>query len=108
MAVIGVWRAADAEDEYGDPVPGEFALVEVLEALYAPSNPGEQVDVGRNQVITGGVVYVRTATRPDIRDTDQVEIEGEPELLDIDGKVGHWDGPSGYKGCQFAVKKAAG
>lgn len=106
MAVIGLWRATAAEDEYGDPVPGEFELIDVLEALYAPSNPGEQVDVGRNQVITGGVVYVRTPVRPDIRATDQVEVENV--RLGIDGEVGHWDGPSGYKGCQFAVKAVAG
>lgn len=106
MAEIGLWRSVEVLDEYGDPVSGEFALVDTLEALYAPSNPAENVDVGRNQVITGGVVYVKTTVRPDIRSTDQVEVEGV--RLDINGEIGHWDGPSGYKGCQFAVKAEAG
>lgn len=102
---IDVYRATDTEDEYGDPQPGTFTKGITLLGLFAPSNPSEALEPGKNTVISGGVVYVRTSTKPDVRPTDQVEVAGK--RYDIDGDIGHWDGMAGYRGLQFAVKRAS-
>lgn len=100
--VIQIRRAAESTDPYGDPIPGTFTDHVVLVGKFAPNNPTEPVEVGRNAVITGGTVYVRTAAVPDVVSTDRAVIRGVE--LEIDGEIGVWRRNSGF-GIQFAVKK---
>lgn len=110
--VLNVYRATYEEDEYGDPQPtlppAQWPLWKTFSAdmgnfvAFAPSNPSEALDVGRNAVIKGGVVYVRGLVPTGILATDQVEVAGQ--RFAVDGAVGPWTGYSGYKGDQFAVK----
>lgn len=99
---VEIWRASTVEDEYGDPVPGVWAKLSDHVGRFAPSNPAEPVEVGRNAVITGGIVYIRDlATVPNIRATDRVSVRGV--MLDIDGEVGVWRRSKGFA-VQIAVK----
>ena len=100
---VEIWRASAGEDEYGDPVPGVWAKLSEQVGRFAPSNPAEPIEVGRNAVITGGVVYIRNlATAPNIRATDRVSVRGV--MLDIDGEVGVWRRSKGFA-VQIAVKQ---
>ena len=98
---IQILRATTTTDSYGDPVPGGFTDHIKLVGKFAPSNPAEPVEVGRNAVITGGTVYARTDSVPDILASDRASIRGVEYL--IDGEVGIWNRPSGI-GVQFGVK----
>lgn len=99
---IVVRRASAQTDEYGDPIPGAFADHLTLQGKFAPNNPAEPVEVGRNAVITGGTVYVRDLpTKPDVADTDRVNIRGVE--FEIDGEVGAWLRADTWA-VQFAVK----
>lgn len=103
---IVIRRAGSAADEYGDPIPGVFTDYLTLSGKFAPNNPAEPVEVGRNAVITGGTVYVRDLpARPDVKATDRAVIRGVE--LEIDGEIGAWL-RSGSWGIQFAVKKVGG
>ncbi len=100
--MVEIWRATTVDDAYGDPVPGVWSKLSDQVARFAPSNPAEPVEVGRNAVITGGVVYIRDLPSvPDIRATDRAKVRGV--MLDIDGEVGVWRRSSDW-GVQFAVK----
>lgn len=106
VEVIEVHRASMVLDTYGDEVPGPFVKVLELVGRFAPNNPAEPVEVGRNAVITGGTVYVRGLSAvPDVRATDRALVRGA--LFDIDGEVGVWRRSSDW-GVQFAVKAVAG
>ena len=96
------WRAGSATDPYGDPVPGTYAKKLTLAGRFAPNNPSEPVEVGRNTVITNGTVYARTATVPDVLATDRAVIRGV--AYEIDGEIGVWRRDAGF-GIQFAVKR---
>lgn len=56
---ITIRRAEQVEDAYGDPALGAYTDHLTLDGQFAPSNPTEPVEVGRNAVITGGTVYIR-------------------------------------------------
>lgn len=99
---IVVRRASAATDEYGDPVPDVWADHLELSGKFAPNNPSEPVEVGRNAVITGGTVYVRDlASKPDIVSTDRARVSGSE--YEIDGEVGVWLRADTWA-VQFAVK----
>ncbi len=99
---IVIRRASDDTDEYGDPIPGTFSDHLTLSGKFAPNNPSEPVEVGRNAVITGGTVYVRDlASKPDIISTDRARIRGVE--LEIDGEIGAWLRADTWA-VQFAVK----
>lgn len=100
---IQITRATSATDPYGDPIPDVYANSVLLSGKFAPNNPSEPVEVGRNTVITGGTVYVRTPTIPDVKATDHAVIRGVE--YEIDGEVGVWRRSSGF-GIQFAVKRS--
>lgn len=102
---IATLRYADAEDAYGDPIPGDYSHHLTVVAKVAPNNPSEPVEVGRNAVITGGTVYIRTLTELDISSEDRVSIRGV--TYEIDGEVGLWRRRFGL-GYQFAFKKLRG
>lgn len=99
---IKVFRSVSVEDEYGDPQPATWVLWREIPGLFAPANPTEKLEPGRNTVISGGAVYIRGAEPTGIRATDQVEMRGI--RFAVDGDVGSWSGKQGYKGDQFAVK----
>lgn len=102
---IQVTRAAPTADVYGDPIPGEYENHVLLVGKFAPSalsSTSEPVEIGRAVVISGGAVYVRTPSIPDIVATDRVLIRGVE--YDIDGEIGVWR-RSGEFGIQFAVKR---
>lgn len=99
---VEIWRAGSSTDEYGDPIPGTLAKATEYQGRFAPNNPSEPVEVGRNAVITGGTVYIRDlASAPDIRATDHAKIRGV--TYPIDGEVGVWRRSSDWA-VQFAVK----
>lgn len=101
---VEIWRAGSATDDYGDPIPGVFAKHLTLSGKFAPNNPAEPVEVGRNAVITGGTVYVRDLPSvPDIRPTDRARVRGVE--YEIDGEVGVWRRSASFA-IQFAVKLA--
>lgn len=100
--LIQVTRAATVDDPYGDPVPGVFVDHLALVGKFAPSNPSEPIEVGRNTVITGGTVYVRVSTVPDVVASDHAVIRGVE--YEIDGEIGVWRRASGF-GVQFAVRR---
>lgn len=99
---IVILRASEATDVYGDPIPGEFADHLAVAGKFAPTNPSEPIEVGRNAVITGGTVYVRDlASRPDVLPTDRAKIRDVE--YEIDGEVGAWLRADTWA-VQFAVK----
>lgn len=99
---IIIRRAVVVENPDGDPVGGAWTEHLTLSGKFAPSNPSEPLEVGRNTVITGGTVYVRDlASRPDIAAHDRAVVRGV-ELL-IDGEVGAWLRSDTWA-VQFAVK----
>lgn len=100
---IQITRATVTTDPYGDPVPGAFKDHLALVGKFAPNNPEEAAEVGRNAVIHGGTVYARTSTQPDVQATDRAVIRGVE--YEIDGEVGFWRRSTGW-GVQFAVKVA--
>ena len=103
---VEIWRAGSATDDYGDTIPGVYAKHLTLSGKFAPNNPAEPVEVGRNAVITGGTVYVRDLSSvPDVRATDRAKIRGI--FYEIDGKVGAWRRSSSFA-VQFAVKAVDG
>ncbi len=103
---IVIRRASSTTDEYGDPVPGTFADHLTLSGKFAPNNPSEPVEVGRNAVITGGTVYVRgLASKPDVTSEDRAKIRGVE--LEIDGEIGAWLRADTWA-VQFAVKAVTG
>lgn len=90
----------------GDPITSGWVDHLTLEAKFAPSNPGEPSEIGRDAVITGGVVYVRDlSSRPDITAYDRVVIRGVE--YPIDGEIGAWLREDMWA-VQFAVKLAKG
>lgn len=99
---IKILRASTVTNADGDPVSDAWDDHLDLEGKFAPSNPSEPLQVGRNTVISGGTVYIRDlATRPDIAATDRVVIR-ESEFA-IDGEVGAWFRAESWA-VQFAVK----
>lgn len=100
---VDIHRATETTDAYGDPVPGPYTKVLTLTGKFAPNNPDEAAEVGRNAVIHGGTVYARTPTQPDIRATDRAVIRGV--TYEVDGEVGFWRRSTEW-GVQFAVKAA--
>lgn len=99
---IQIRRATAATDEYGDPIPGTFSDHVALAGKFAPKNPSEPVEVGRNAVLTGGTVYVRDlAAPPDVMPTDRARIRGVD--YEIDGEIGVWQRSVSWA-VQFAVK----
>lgn len=99
---IQIRRAAAATDEYGDPIPGTFSDHVALAGKFAPKNPSEPVEVGRNAVLTGGTVYVRDlAAPPDVKPTDRARVRGVD--YEIDGEIGVWQRSASWA-VQFAVK----
>ncbi|MEZ5110920.1 MAG: hypothetical protein R2732_05395 [Microbacteriaceae bacterium] len=102
---IQVTRAVPTTDEYGDPIPGEYENHVLLVGKFAPSAlsaTSEPVEVGRSVVVSGGAVYVRMPSIPDVAATDRVLIRGVE--YDIDGEIGVWRRSSEF-GIQFAVKR---
>lgn len=101
---IKVFRSVSVDDEYGDPQPATWVLWRELSGLFAPANPAEKLEPGRNTVITGGAVYIRGTAPTGITSADEIEIRGT--RFAVDGEVGSWSGKQGYKGDQFAVRAA--
>lgn len=102
---IQVTRAEPSRDAYGDLIPGEYENHVLLVGKFAPSalsTTSEPVEVGRDVTISGGAVYARVPSIPDIASTDRVLIRGVE--YDIDGEIGVWR-RSGEFGIQFAVKR---
>lgn len=100
---IVIRRPSIVEDPYGDPIEGEYADAGEYLGRFAPNNPAEPVEVGRNAVITGGTVYLRDlSVAPDIASSDRARVRGVE--YEIDGEVGLWRRNSGFA-VQFAVKK---
>jgi len=103
---VEIWRAGSVNDAYGDPVPGTWAKSTEYQCKFAPNNPAEPVEVGRNAVITGGTIYIRDlASAPDIRATDRAKIRGL--MFELDGDVGVWRRSKEFA-AQFAVKRVTG
>lgn len=103
---ITILRASPGEDEYGDPTGGEYSAHLTLQGQFAPSNPEEPVEIGRNAVITGGTVYIRDLeTPPDIDATDRASIRGVE--YEIDGEIGLWKRNTSWA-VQFAVSRSEG
>jgi len=101
---IVIRRAVEVINPDGDPVGTDWADHLTLSAKFAPSNPSEALEVGKNTVITGGTVYVRDLpARPDISADDRVKVRGVE--YDIDGEVGAWLRQSTWA-VQFAIKAA--
>lgn len=120
MEPIIIWRGEIALDEDDNPITSDPEPIHELRGLYAPNNPSETAEVGRNAVIEAGTVYVRTADEPDILGSDLVEVRSPAAedasiedrrqyLREIDGEVGDWISVRGVrKGYQFAVKAVRG
>ncbi len=101
---IQILRASTVTNADGDPVDDAWSEHLHLEGKFAPSNPTEPLQVGRNTVISGGTVYIRDLeSRPDITADDRVVIRGSE--LAIDGEVGAWLRVESWA-VQFAVKAA--
>lgn len=95
-------RAEEVTNADGDPVGTDWADHLTLNGKFAPSNPSEPLEVGRNTVITGGTVYIRgLAVQPDITADDRVNIRGVDYA--IDGEIGAWLRQDTWA-VQFAVK----
>jgi hypothetical protein len=95
-------RAVEVLNADGDPVGTDWADHFTLSVKFAPSNPSEALEVGKNTVITGGTVYARDLpNRPDITADDRVIVRGVE--YPIDGEVGAWLRQSTWA-VQFAIK----
>lgn len=104
--LVQIRRAATSTDPYGDPVPGDYADHILLSGRFAPSPPAEPVEVGRNAILSKGIVYVRDLpSPPDIEATDRASIRGVE--YELDGDVGVWRRDDSWA-IQFAVKRAQG
>lgn len=103
---VVILRYVEGVDEYGDPIPGDFAEHLRFDAKFAPNNSSEPVEVGRNAVITGGTVYVRDLSAPpDVVAQDRARILGVD--YELEGDIGPWQRRDTW-GIQFAVKKVKG
>lgn len=97
-------RAEEVTNPDGDPIGTDWADHITLSAKFAPSNPSEPLEVGRNTVIAGGTVYARDLpVRPDITADDRASIRGVEYA--IDGEIGMWLRQDTWA-IQFAVKDA--
>lgn len=101
-------RAGAATDEDGNPIGGALTTVKTITGCrVAPMSPESPTDVGRDPIVTGYTVYVRTTTDLDIRPNDVFTVRGLD--LPLEGIAGVWRDKSGaQKGVQFAVKVVAG
>lgn len=101
---VVVRRAETVFNSDGDPVSTDWADHLNLPGKFAPSNPSENLQPGRNTVITGGTIYIRDlAERPDIVAADRALVRGVE--YEIDGEIGAWLRADTWA-VQFAVKKA--
>lgn len=99
---IIICRAVTVTNPDGDPVSSTWAEHLDFTGKFAPSNPSEPLEVGRNTVITGGKVYIRDLpTRPDITADDRAVIRGVEYA--IDGEAGAWLRQETWA-IEFAVK----
>lgn len=99
---VVIRRATEVTNSDGDPVGTDWVDHLTLPAKFAPSNPSEPLEVGRNTVITGGTVYARgLPTKPDITSDDRATVRGVDYA--IDGEVGAWLRQETWA-VQFAVK----
>ncbi|WP_136043209.1 MULTISPECIES: head-tail adaptor protein [unclassified Microbacterium] len=97
-------RAVDVLNPDGDPVGADWADHITLSAKFAPSNPSEALEVGKNTVITGGTVYARDLpVRPDITSSDRASVRGVE--YEIDGEIGMWLRQDTWA-IQFAIRTA--
>ena len=97
-------RAVEVLNSDGDPVGTDWADHITLSAKFAPSNPSEALEVGKNTVITGGTVYARDLpVRPDITSDDRASVRGVE--YEIDGEIGMWLRQDTW-GIQFAIRTA--
>lgn len=95
------------EDDYGNVVGADEAVVQTFRALFAPANSEEQTEPGRNATIRGGVVYKRGGPAPDVRPSDHVTVDGRRYA--VQGEVGEWRKPNGLTvGWQFGVQAVDG
>lgn len=111
MEPIIVYRADDAEDEYGNPIGGEPVEWATFRGLVAPNHGGEEMSVGRAAVITGYTIYIENQGPTGIRETDLVQLPARhgDRLFPVDGLVAEWWRRNGqHKGDQFAVKVVEG
>lgn len=120
METIHVWRGAPETDPYGNEVQGEPVPVLTLPALVAPNHPAEPAQVGRNAVVTGYTIYVRSSTLTGVVATDLIEVrspvdvtatldERRAHLLPVDGVPAAWISARGVRrGEQLAVKVVDG
>lgn len=103
---VVILRYVEGEDEYGDPIPGDYTDHLKFNAKFAPNNSTEPVEVGRNTVITGGTVYIRDLPAPpDVSAGDRARILGVD--YEIEGDIGPWQRKATW-GIQFGVKKVKG
>lgn len=103
---VTIRRTTSATNPDGDPIPGAWADHLTLNVKFAPANPSEPFEVGRNAVISGGVVYIRDLqSRPDIKDTDRAVFRGVEYA--IDGEIGAWLREDTWA-VQFALKRVEG
>lgn len=97
-------RALRVLNPDGDPVGTDWADHITLSAKFAPSNPSEALEVGKNTVITGGTVYARDlSVRPDITSEDRASVRGVE--YEIDGEIGVWLRHDTWA-IQFAIRAA--
>ncbi|WP_087507924.1 hypothetical protein [Cellulomonas iranensis] len=121
METIHVWRGPPGTDPYGNDVHGEPIPVLTLSAFVAPNHPAEPAQVGRNAIVTGYTIYVRTPTPTGIVATDLIEVrspldagtatldERRAHLLPVDGVPAAWISARGVRrGEQLAVKVVDG
>lgn len=106
MEAVGVWRATEAEDEYGNPVQGDLEFVETLQLLVAPQVQDEPKLLGRSPILTNYNIFSRdlpTGILPD----DVLEVRGEK--TPVDGRIAVWSNTDGtFNGEQIQVKLVSG
>ncbi len=102
--------AATATDEYGDPIPGQSATVQVPGCAVAPrmqlQASTESGERGRQGVIVGLTVY--TPPGVDIRSSDKLTVRGVD--YDVEGEPGVWvNAFTGVpRGVEVALRRAVG
>lgn len=103
---IKIRRAGVATNPDGDPITGAWQDHITLDGKFAPANPSEPFEIGRNAVISGGAIYIRDLlSRPDILDTDHAVVRGVE--FEIDGEVGVWLREDTWA-VQFAIQRVKG
>jgi len=100
VPVIRRRQTAGGVDQYGDPIPGQWAEEPLPDGLFAPGGTSEPVQPGTAPVVSTPTVYWPGQT-VDVGPADQLIIDGT--TWQVEGRPAHW--PLGTAATLKAVER---